>query len=135
MSFDWRASDFNGGYSFWAVHNPKRALTYARGEFFCPCPGAQGECPSYSITSSASASSKGGKNRSIALGDDGVFRSRIGIDSAVVTSGPSAIASFQRRDGPHPGDESVEIGVRHLGEIFLARHRRLELAAVAPDAL
>src|SRR6478735_84414 len=43
--------------------------------------------------------------------------------------------SFQGRYGAYPGDKGVEIGVRHFAEIFLARHGRLELAAVAADPL
>jgi hypothetical protein len=43
--------------------------------------------------------------------------------------------SFQGRYGADPRDKGVKIDVRHLAEIFLARHGELELAAIAADPL
>src|SRR5262245_17666425 len=47
----------------------------------------------------------------------------------------SIAASLDWRNGAHPGDDSVDVVVGHLAEIDLARHRQLERAAVAADAL
>src|SRR5262245_2569022 len=43
--------------------------------------------------------------------------------------------SLQRRQRAHPGDERVEIRLGELAEVDVARHRRLEGAAVASDPL
>ncbi len=44
-------------------------------------------------------------------------------------------ASLDRRDGPHPSHQRVEIVGRHLAVVDVPRHRQVERAAVAIDAL
>src|SRR5262245_37365131 len=46
-----------------------------------------------------------------------------------------AAALLDWRDGAHPGDDGLDVVVSQLAEIDLARHRQLERAAIAADAL